>query len=425
MAEYLVIRLGEDSDALANWIAVDSDGTRLGPPVTGALSEAAGDVRDRRLIVLVPGAEVLTTTVDIPVKGARLLAALPYALEESVAEDVEQLHFAPGSRRDNNRVPVSAVRRSLLDDWLERLREAGLEADRVVPEQYGVARIPGTVTLLLLGDDIIANDGADTEIMLQDVTPGDVLVAIGALREHDEAGDEPGDDEAVHAPRHVLVYCEAQDDERYRHDWMALRNELESLDVKVLPDGALPRLAATVATGAGVNLLQGRYGPRKEYGNLFTPWKYAAMLLLALFVTGTVAKAVNYAALSREEAALSEQFQAAYQQLSPGAPAVDDPVRLVASLRARAGGGGETPPVLLQALEQLGRAMRDDVDVDIEAVSFRAGVADIRLNAASVSVLDEVRRRIDQGGAFRARIQSTDQVGERVNSRLQIQVIGE
>lgn len=428
MAEYLVIRLGVDAEEPAEWIAVDSDGARVGPPVTGALAEAARDLRDRRAIVLVPGTEVLTTTVDIPVKSsARLQAALPYALEEALAEDIDSLHFAAGSRRDNGRIPVAVASRSRMDGWLERLADAGINPYRLVPEQYGVGRIPGTICMLLDRDQVIVNDGDDTELLMQDVTPGDALVAIGVLDESGSpAGDDDSDEESAGgSSAHLLVYCEAADDERYRHSWNALRNELQSVDVKLLPDGALPRLAATAATGAGVNLLQGRYGPKKEYAGLFAQWKYAAMLLLALLVVGTAGKAVHVTALDREEAALREQFHAEYRQIVPGAPEVDDPTRLVASLRSRAGGGGGSAPVLLQALEQLGRAMDGDKDAAIEAISFRGGVVDVRLNAASVSVLDAIRQTIDQGGGFRARIQSTDQVGERVSSRIQIRENGQ
>ncbi len=341
MAEYLVIRLGADADEPADWIAVDSSGSRLGPPVTGALADARADIQDRRVLVLVPGADVLTTTVDIPVKGSRLLAALPYALEETLADDVDHLHFAAGARHGSGRLPVSVVDRKRLDEWLSRLREAGIEPTQIIAEQYGIARIPGTISMLLDREQVILNDGADTEILLQDLTPGDALVAIGALQDSGTAEDAADDADEVDekAQRaHVLVYCEAADDERYRHDWIALRQELESLDVKLLPDGVLPRLAATVATGVGVNLLQGHYGPKTEYGGLFAPWKYAAMLLLGLLLLGTATKGVNHFALTREEAALREQFHAEYQQIVPGAPEVDDPVRLVASLRARAGG---------------------------------------------------------------------------------------
>ncbi len=427
MAEYLVIRLPDEALEPAQWIAVDSDGTRLGPPITGPLAEAVKDIHERRVLVMVPGADVLTTTVDIPVRSSsRLQAALPYALEEMLAEDVEELHFAAGSRRENGRLPVAVVSRQRMTAWLAALEDAGIHASRLIPEQHGLARIPGTVSMLLEDERLLINDGAEAELILQDVTPGDALTAIGVLDESaaPAEGDDDERDAGGETPTHVVVYCDAASDERFRYEWNALRQELGSVTVKLLPDGALPRLAATAATGRGVNLLQGAYGPKTEYRGLLAPWRYAAMLLVGLLLVGTAAKAVNYVALGREEAAMRERFQAAYQELVPGAPAVDDPVRLVASLKARAGSGGDAPQVLLQALEELGRAMNANEDARIEAISFRGGVADIRMNAASVSVLDSIRQRIEQGGAFRARIQSTDQVGERVSSRLQIQAMG-
>lgn len=422
MAEFLVIRLPAEADEPAAWIAVGADGTRLGPPVTGPLAEARHDLRERRVIVLVPGAEVLATSVDIPVRSAsRLQAALPYALEEHLAQDIDELHFAAGERRDDGRVPVAVVSQACMDEWLVRLREAGIEPYRLVAEQAGLAKIPGTLSMLLDDEHIFVNDGSDTELLLEDLSPADALVAIGAL-DSPPAGEDEDEDDGERRPRHLLVYCDAAADARHEHEWTALRQELDGVDVKLLPDGALPRLAATVAAGAGTNLLKGPYGPKTGYAAMLAPWKYAAMVLLALVVVLTAGKAAEYAALVREEAALAERFQAAYADVVPGAPAVDDPLRLVASLRARSGGGDEAAQVLLQTLERLGRAMGDSDDARIEAISFRGGVADIRMNAASVTVLDAIRQRIEQDGGFSARIQSTDQVGERVSSRLQIQV---
>ncbi len=85
MSEFLVIRLGDNANELSQWMAVDSSGARRSQPVEGPLHEAVNEVHDRDVIVLVPSAEVLTTSVDIPVKGAKLQAALPYALEEYLA----------------------------------------------------------------------------------------------------------------------------------------------------------------------------------------------------------------------------------------------------------------------------------------------------------------------------------------------------
>ena len=181
MAEYLIIRIGESADDPVHWMAVDASGARRSAPVTGPLHEAAADVGERKVIVLVPGTEVLTTTVDIPVRGTKLQAALPYALEEYLAEDIDKLHFAAGTRRSSGRVPVSVVSREKLAGWLSHLAAAGIRPASVVAENYGLARIPGTISLLIAENRILINDGSDNELVMQDVSPGDALAAIGAL----------------------------------------------------------------------------------------------------------------------------------------------------------------------------------------------------------------------------------------------------
>lgn len=421
--EFLVIRIQDDPAGPADWIAVDSSGARRSPPVTGPLAEARADIGDRKVIVLVPSAEVLTTSADIPVKGgSRLQAALPYALEEFLADDVDRLHFAAGTRRPSGRVPVSVVSKSRLSAWLERLADAGIRPHSVVAENHGLARIPGTISMLVADGQVLINDGADVELAMQGVSPGDALAAIGALDDSVPGGDREagGPHGSTPMPRHVLVYCEPGDDDRYEHDWIAIRHELDSLDINLLPDGVTPRLAVTVATGAGINLLQGGFATRSEYAGLLRPWKYAAVLLLALIGVGVVAKATDYVALKREESALREQFQSVYRQIAPNAAEVRDPAAVVASLKARTG-RSEAPQLFLASLTNLGRALRANDQAQIEAISYRSGIVDVRINAPNVTTLDNIQRMISEGGRFSASIQSTDQVGERVNSRIQIE----
>jgi len=424
MTEYLVIRIGDGADDPVDWMAVDASGARRSAPVTGTLEEAGADVGDRKVIVLVPGTEVLTTTVDIPVRGTKLQAALPYALEEYLAEDIDKLHFAAGTRRSSGRVPVSVVSREKLAGWMSELASAGIRPVSLVAENYGLARIPGTISLLVAENRILINDGGDNELVMQDVSPGDALAAIGALDDSAAAAD---DADAIGGPapmpRHLLVYCEPGVDERYELDWMAMRNELESVDVNLLPDGVMPRLAVTVATGAGVNLLQGEFGRKTEYSGLFQPWKYAAVLLAGLFVVALAGKATGYYSLARQEAAYRQQFNEEYQRTSPGAPAVEDPASVVASMRARSGRTA-APQVFLQSLEHLSRALAQNSAARIDAISYRAGVIDIRISAPDVATLDSIQRTIDEGGRFTASIQQTDQDGERISSRMQIQARG-
>ncbi|MDJ0814092.1 MAG: type II secretion system protein GspL [Woeseiaceae bacterium] len=417
MAEYLVIRLPENRGDAASWIAVDDSGTRISAPETGPLELAARGAAERAVIALVPATGALTTSVDIPVKrGPRLLAALPFALEEQLADDVENLHFAAGIRREDGRLPVTVVARHLLDGWLEDLENAGISPMRVVPENHGLARIPGSMSVLVAEDRVMFNDGDDEEFVLQDVKPSDALALAGVLDDHGDEGAEKSS--------HLVVYCEPSDEQRFEHDWIALRHELASLDINLLPDGVLPRLAVTVATGRGINLLQGAYAIKTQTGALFRPWKFAAILLLGLAVVGFAGKGVDYYRLTQEESALKAQFTEIYREIRPqDNREVIDPVATVNSVR-RGMGGPVAAQVFLPSLQQLGRAIQQNSDAQIEAISYRAGVIDVRLTAPDVATLDSIQKIVSSSGRFTAAIQSTDQVGDKVSSRIQIREAG-
>ena len=65
---------------------------------------------------------------------ARALQAIPFALEEQLADDVEKLHFALGSKDRDDNYPVAIIDRSTMDTISEQCQEAGLRPTSIVPE---------------------------------------------------------------------------------------------------------------------------------------------------------------------------------------------------------------------------------------------------------------------------------------------------
>ena len=416
MTEYVVIRLNADSSSV-QWVMADSNGTRLSGVSSGNLEQAAAASAERSVIVLVPSVDLLSTSVHIPARStAKIKAALPFALEENLAEDVEDLHFSVGQRQDGNRIPVVVVSDAKMADWMQRLQDVGIEPAIVAPDSHGLAKIPGTMSVLVENDTVMFNDGADADFVMQGVKPSEILVFAGQLDEK-ESEDEEGSG-------HLLAFCTAEMDAQLSHDWIALRHELHSVDVNVLPDGALPKLAVTVAAGHGVNLLQGKYGRKTEYSTLFRPWKAAAMLLIGLAIVAMSLKGVGYYQLLQDESALRAQFNAEYHSIRPDdTREIVDPVAIVNSLR-RSMGSSTSPQVFLPSLRELGAAMAANSSATIEAISYRAGVIDLRLIAPDVATLDNIQKAVSASGRFQASIQSTDQVADKINGRIQIRESG-
>ena len=103
---------------------------------------------------------------------------------------------------------------------------------------------------------------------------------------------------------------------------------------------------------------------------------------------------------------------------------VVDPVGTVNSLRRSQVSVAAGPQVFLPSLYQLSEALQQNPAARIEAISYRAGMVDIRLTAPDVATLDSIQRLVSASGRFGATILSTDQLGDKVSSRIQIREAG-
>ena len=134
------------------WLTVDTDGTRQGNVQSGSLGDAAASAGARKIVVLVPGTAVLLAEPVLPLKsGAKLLQVVPFALEEQMATDVENLHFAVGRRDTRPGTPVAVVSLAQMDAWQSALLDAGLQADSIYAETSVLPATPNGVTLLVDG----------------------------------------------------------------------------------------------------------------------------------------------------------------------------------------------------------------------------------------------------------------------------------
>src|SRR5215203_3436970 len=138
MPEFLVVRLPSAAatiGAAAEWMVMDGTGARRGNVQSGPLDLAPAAAAGRRVLVLVPGTDALLAEPVLPVKsGAKLAQVVPFALEEHLAADVEDLHFAVGKRETRPGTPVTVVAHSRMEAWQALLTDAGLHPDAIYPE---------------------------------------------------------------------------------------------------------------------------------------------------------------------------------------------------------------------------------------------------------------------------------------------------
>jgi general secretion pathway protein L len=409
MAETLVLRLDPADPHTGAWLVVDEAGRRIGVPGAGAIATAAPSAAGRRIVVLAPAVDVLLTRVALPVRGAsRILRALPFALEEQIAEDIEALQFAAGRSTSDGNVTAAAVDREQLESWLSALAEAELGPQVVCSEAEGTPAVPNHLNWLLESERCFARSGDGLPVVLE----------INSVEEALRYGPEfPGE---ADQPKHLSVYLTDAARAKYGEQLEALRERVASVEIRMLPDGVLPHLAAGVVTREPINLLQGSYAPRTQVDRLWKPWRAAAAMLAVLAVVLIGQQALRLVQLKQEEARLDEAIAAAFQQALPGARMEDPRFQVERQLAALRGTGSAANESFLAALETLGGALREAPGIRLEAISYRTGVLDLRLQAPSVDSLEQVRQAVARDGRFSATIQQANQRDDGVDGRIQL-----
>ncbi len=417
MADLLVLRFNDTQADLVEWVSVDQFGGQLGDVSHGDLASAGAAATGRKVIALVPSFSVLRLFAEIPVRAAaKVLTALPFAMEEQLADDVEDLHFAVGKRDTDNRLPVAVVQREKMDAWLEQVEAAGIDLAGVYSDGDSIGDVPNTTILLAESDSVLLRDTAG-EVAVADLIGLDALLDLWLTKRSVEAGDD------APPPINLLVYATPDTQETLNPILEQIRPLIETLDVKVLPDGALPRMASQSAINPGINLLQGDYARHSNLAAYWPAWKTTAILLACLLVVLVGSKTLEIRSLNGEAERLDAAIEQAFRYTFPDVKDIRDPRGLLESkLRSMGRDPDSSSNLFLSTLKTMSAAVSGSTQgkAKLQAINYRTGMMELRVLAPDVGTLDKIQKEISRSGELQAEIQSANPEGEMVLGRLQI-----
>jgi general secretion pathway protein L len=387
MADWLLIRLPHAPETSASWVVVDARGLPSGVAQSGPLMQAAPRTAGRRVCVLVPGADVLLAEPEVPARaGAKLQQLVPYALEEQLADDIDDLHFAIGKRANESlRTPVAVVARALMNEWLAALRGAGIEPDCLYAESDLLPENPGQAVALLDEDAVYVRPSGGTPVTL----PADALVEALAIAQSGEGAA------AATGGRGLVLYAGPAEWQRHSAEVEASRPQFDGIKVQLLTAGPLALFGQQLATASPINLLQGPYAPTSSREIGFRAWRVAAILLGCFIGLHVFGKAAELQVLKKRERQVDVSIRETFHSLMPGDPGLGEPRRRMEQrLNATRGAGGG----LLPALQALAQARDAAPGTSVQALNFHGGAVEMKLAAPDAASLDRLSQSLRSNG---------------------------
>jgi general secretion pathway protein L len=410
--EWLLLRLPAQDDAPLSWAAVDASGQLLAPPADEHDPQLAGMAAGRRVALLVPASDVSHLEVQLPTSNeARLLQLVPFALEDQVSEDVEDLHFAVGPRNaETGMVPVAVVNRERMSQWLARVASLQLVPTRVMAESELLPVLPGHVTMLADEDQLVLRRGGGAPLLMPAADPAFALeMLLGSPNEL--------------AGVNLAVYASADDWPRHAAAIEPLRERVASYNVQ-LESGGLPALyARALPQGKSINLLQGAFRPDQSSAGGWERWRGVAVALLALVLLDAAGSWWQMRGLRAESDQLDRSMANLFSSVFPGQQPAADPRRQFEARLAQIAGGAADKGELLPMLAALAAAQQNTPVAKLESISFRSGSMQLRVGAPDASTLEQFSQSLRAGG-YNVEILSAQSQGEAYSGQIAVKVQG-
>ena len=386
------------------WAVADDRGSLVSDPAAGTLAEASAAVEGRRSTLVVPGNDVLLAEALVPGGSqARALQAIPFALEEQLADDVEKLHFALGSKDRDDNYPVAIIDRSTMDTISEQCQEAGLRPTSIVPETLALPMLEaidfGEVSWTALLDE----DQAVIRLNGYKGFATDTSVASFML---EGAKGDLADDASP------LLTIHTTDPETNLVVPGGVDTDLRDCESR------LALYAEGLTSEPNINLLQGSYNPKTQFDKTWKPWRWTAALAAVLVGTLFASKWFDYRALKAEESYIDGEIATAFESALPGVR-MQRPRRQIQD--ALSGNGTGNVSNFTNQLAEIAASLSTQPQTKVRTIGFRNGSFDLDLNTDAVPTMDALKSELSKRGALELTLRSSNREKDTVRARVRIE----
>ena len=350
---------------------------------------------DRNSVVFAVPSERVTFLERTVERAERKLLAqsLPYSLEERLAEDVDELHFAHRWLSEE-RIAVSVIRKSVLEEYQQEPAIAALS--HWIPDVLLLPSNTGQWVIVVEQDRCLARL-SDSQAFVCHPNLLDTFLASSL---------------AEGSPAAVSIYLDQQ-------------AEMPAMST-ALPVAPLVRKGSwtdAVLMGEGVldslNIRQGTFVAQLPWFEWWTQWRWvAASVLGALVLQGTV----TYADLTLAQAQnldLRRAIETTYRQVSPQGALVDPEKQLERQLRALRGDGQRTG--FIELLSRTGAVLNGVDQTQIVTINYsdRNEQLGLTVTVADFESVEKIRSELVKA-QLTVEIENSTQSGDGVRARLRV-----
>ena len=398
--EYCFIQPDPLNPGQANWLN-HATGQSPAKPRHGSMDDAITHAQGKPIVLILPGEDILMSQVTLPIRQmAKLRKAIPYALEDKLAADVEELHFAIGQRnQDINDVAI--IEKQRLDQWLEPFDKHQVKPRAVVPDILSLPWKNEEWTVLQEDDRALVRTGQ--------------YAGFCCDRDNIETFLTAKLSDNVNPPSLIQDYLCGLG--------TALKLDEQAPEVKTQACGRSP--LGIIAQGwhpqESLNLLQGSYNTQTDLAKILKPWRWAAIIFGLWIAAGFTQKIIERQQLQQQLTHLRTQTEKVFRQSHPGVKRIANPrLQMEQRLKALKGGGKKSQDNFLEMLTSSGKVIGQQDNLSLDNISYRNGQLNFNITAKSLSQLDSLKQSLQKETGLFTELRSADSSQDQASGQIRL-----
>ncbi|MDH5610910.1 MAG: type II secretion system protein GspL [Gammaproteobacteria bacterium] len=408
MADTLLIHFNPECADSASWSLVNNAGELTTMLAHGSLGDAAAIADKHKTIVLLDSTAIYLDSVKLPIKNPqKLLRAIPFALEEKIADDVDELHFVAGKTSSDGQTPVAAIKHDILKRILNTIESSGIKPVALIPDMLCLTANSSQWAVLLQDDRAkLQFDNFNAAEFDRETLP---LLIKTELQRADRK-----------QPEKIILFTLDGDNSTTEDISAIIPEQIELIKVSYNTH-PLVIFCGQYKRALALNLLQHTYKPKQKVNVNWQRWRLAASMAAIWFCLNIGITSVQYQRFETSNKKLQVEIDNIYKKSFPESTrVVNARVQMeqkLDELKGLSQAGSNTSMMTL--LADSSPALSSEKSVVIQAINYRNNTIDIEVTGANLQNIEQLNKKLNNS-SLSAEIVSSSSEKDRVKGNIRI-----
>jgi general secretion pathway protein L len=350
--------------------------TPAGTVAPGSLDEVLKQASGQRLVVIISSTDVTMMQLSLKAKSSKQIAsAIPFALEEELADDIDNLHFSSQSIvKNRDKQLVAVVSRAFMQTLFDHINALEFQFVSVVPQTLVVPFSEGNWTLFVQANSATLRtsefDGYGLDLVN---VPNIVALEADQQQQAEEISPE------------IFLY-------NYSEETINIADISSSVSGR--ETDALPLMGKYwLDHQTTLNLLQGDFRVQRELPLASVEWRIAASLAAIAVLLFLLGLAVDNYRFANQNAQLDRRMNQLYEDIfeqESASPAGDMRKRIIA---LQGDSTGEISQ-FLQYISSSGAQLIQGNHFKVSRIQFNGTVLELDIETDSMDKLEQLQKKI-------------------------------